>query len=332
MPMRPQSETSSGTVRSLDRDRLQLGAMADERVANRVRLGSGERAHGVDEAAARIQGVGCGRGDADLELGEPRELGPLWPPEQLRAPAGRPDPRARGIHEYAIESVPERGRGGVLSEHQDPNPQSLRVPANEIYPLGVHVARDHATGLPDQAGGMAGLAAGSRTDIQYTVAGTRRERRHDERRRLILDGEQPFRETGQPSGISAVQQEAVGVYRSGSGVETGRYERLAQSRDRRSAGVRSETEPATLAESFCGELRVVPQQHAQLTHRPWRKPRSDRDLLLRLAQGWRRRVVGEPTKDRVHEAALSWARQLDRFPDRRVSRDPGEGELVGPEA
>lgn len=90
--MRPQPEASRGAFRTVDRRRLQIGAMADERITDGVRLGSGKRAYGIDEAAAREQGVGRRGRDADLKLRESRELGSLRTPEQFRASASRADP------------------------------------------------------------------------------------------------------------------------------------------------------------------------------------------------------------------------------------------------
>ena len=81
MPVRPQPEASRGAFRTVDRRRLQIGAMADERITDGVRLGSGKCAYGIDEAAAREQGVGRRGRDADLKLSELGELGSLRTPE-----------------------------------------------------------------------------------------------------------------------------------------------------------------------------------------------------------------------------------------------------------
>src|SRR5918994_5322166 len=90
MPVGPQAHAVGRPVGAGDLCGLELGYAPQDRVARGVGLGPRERADAVDETAARAEQACSGRGDADLESSEARELVLARPPQQLGTPASRP--------------------------------------------------------------------------------------------------------------------------------------------------------------------------------------------------------------------------------------------------
>ena len=75
------------------------------------------------------------------------------------------------------------------------------------------IGRDHAARGARDRGRMERLPARSGADVRDAVSRTRVEDAHDERGRVVLDGEPPFPEAGNGGGVPAVEQHAVGIDR-----------------------------------------------------------------------------------------------------------------------
>ena len=118
-------------IRSRHQGGFEIRTLASESPHGGVCLGSGKRAHRVDESSARPDQVGHAEKHRDLQAGQPGQRLLRRPPQQLRAPPGRSEARARRIQEDRVERSPEGGSPGVLNEDMDSDPEPLRCPADQ---------------------------------------------------------------------------------------------------------------------------------------------------------------------------------------------------------
>jgi hypothetical protein len=121
-------------VRTLDRLGLQVRPSSQERVAYRVGLGARDRADRVHEPASGGDQSRRGRRDPHLETRQPRDVGLAGPPQELGTPSGRPDPRAGGVDQDAVEPLADRRPTAVLEHEERPDAEALRRPADEPQP------------------------------------------------------------------------------------------------------------------------------------------------------------------------------------------------------
>src|SRR5512132_1247691 len=187
--MRPEADPFGGAVGAGDLDGLELGNAPEDRVARGVGLGTRERADAVDEPASGAQQPRGGGRDPNLQPGEARELVLAGPPQALWAPARGADPRARRIHQDAVEPASDGRPATVLHEQLRPNAEPVDVGSNELEARRGYIRGDRASLRPDQAGEMTGLAARTGAHVQDPVARLWFQRRHDERGGLILHRE-----------------------------------------------------------------------------------------------------------------------------------------------
>ena len=216
---------------------------------------------------------------------------------------------------------------GTRSRSRGARRPALLVPAGDPQPTTRPVSPDHARCVRR-------LAARGRADIEHAVPRLRVERADDERGRLILHGEPTLCESAQPGGIPTVEKDNVRMQPRGLGRVTARSE----SADERLDGGRTRVDPETQ------ETRAprTPPQRPLLRRRrgaggapsPPTAPspcESEIGVVGRTRRS-RRRVVGQPPEDRVHEAALAGRGEVDRRRHRRVRGYPHEQQLIRAES
>jgi hypothetical protein len=156
--MRPQPHARRRAVGSGELDRLEVRAVADDRVAGGIGLGPGEGADAVDEPPSRPQELGHAGDDRHLEPSERRQLVAPEPPQELGTAACRADPGARRVDEDAVESAVDGWPAGVLHEHEPAQAEPFEGCPHEPGPGRPHVRRHDDAARRDPAGDVTGLA------------------------------------------------------------------------------------------------------------------------------------------------------------------------------
>ena len=216
MPMRPQAVAVGAAVRAVGSPiGLEVGAMAEERVAGGVGLGPRERAHRVDQPAAGPQQVGRRRSDRHLESREAGQVGSL---RRRHRSSGRRRAEPMPLHGASTSTRsngpaqrPARVASCATTSRAQPEPAAAlrdqgrrgsgRTSAATTRPASPDEARGDARPCrpaPAQASRMRSPGAGSSA-------------RDDEGGGLVLDGEPPSANPGRSAGSPPSSSEAVRI-------------------------------------------------------------------------------------------------------------------------
>src|SRR5439155_231127 len=161
---------------------------------------------------------------------------------------------------------------------------------------GVPIGRDHRPRDTHEPRRVQRLPTRGGADVRDALTRTGVEDAHDEGRGMVLDGEPPFPEAGKGGGITAVEQDAVGVERRWPRVAAIVAQRQGQSADLDPGAVRTDAQSPALGERCGSLLGLVTDQEPELPHRPGREPGAQAHGLVVVALDRRRRVVRQPTE------------------------------------
>src|SRR4051794_18558748 len=114
--MRPEPVALGGPVQTDRQDGPQGRAGAEEGIAHRVGLAPCERADRIDEPATWRERRFGRRRDRQLTRRQGADPFLRHPPQELRAPARRPQPTARRVDQHPVERADDRWARRVLRQ------------------------------------------------------------------------------------------------------------------------------------------------------------------------------------------------------------------------
>ena len=248
---------------------LEVGPLGQQRVGRGVGLGARERADRVHEHAAGPQQLGAADAIATWSRARPESSDRAA--RQSSSGRRRAEPRPLQGASTSTRSKPPRTAGARAScARTARRRRAARRSRRRGRPApGWRSAPTTRPSRTHEAGDVRELAAGPRAHVEHPVPRLRVQRRHDERRRLILHGERPparSRAAARARRPRAAGASGCSVPRRGCRPRVEQV--LLEVGGRPRARVRAEARSARSARAAAAVSASSPSEPAELTARP----------------------------------------------------------------